>query len=277
MRTAFVWIFALATVIPAQSQSDQTAGPAEPVRSYRLIRENEDWSFLKDPSLRQDFWDRFKYIRLGPEGWYLTIGGEVREALEQVGNDTWGKQNYTNTFFLERYMLHTDWHFGRRFRAFVQLKSGLESYRQGGPRPIDEKKLDFEAAFVEIGTEDGDSWVALQAGRQELNYGSGRLVSVREGPNVRQSFDGAKLKGKAGEWRVDLFAARPDLDKPGFFDNVPDHQTAFWGGKVARPDGMVRLKTAAVRRARRFGPISRSAIRLRDRKVRIPFAQKIKT
>ncbi len=249
MRTVLVWTFALVTVVPADAQSDVTPGPIEPaptqpssaarsaeaVPPYSLLRENEDWSALKDPSLRHGIWDRLKYIPLGPNGWYLTIGGEIREAFEQVGNDNWGKQNFMNSFFLERYMLHTDWHFGRLFCAFVQLKSGLESYRQGGARPIDEKKLDFEAAFVEVGSDKGENWLVLQVGRQELNYGSGRLVSVREGPNVRQSFDGAKMKTKAGEWRADLFAVRPDLDKPGFFDNVPDHQTAFWGVYGTRP------------------------------------------
>ncbi len=75
----------------------------------------------------------------------------------------------------------------------------------------------------------------LRVGRQELNYGSGRLVSVREGPNVRQSFDGVKIRSKAGAWNVDAFAARPDLDKIGFFDNVPDHKTAFWGLYATRP------------------------------------------
>jgi hypothetical protein len=236
MRTALRWILALAVPIPvAHAQSGQTGDSSQAVRTYSLMREDEDWSFLQDPSLRQDFWDLIKYIRLGPQGWFLTIGGEAREAFEQVGNDNWGKQNYTNTFFLERYMLHMDWHLGKYVRAFVQLKSGLESFRTGGPRPIDEKKLDFEAAFVEVGTTTGDKWLVLQAGRQELNYGSGRLVSVREGPNVRQSFYGAKLKAKAGDWRVDLFATRPDLDKPGFFDNVPDHQTAFWGVYATRP------------------------------------------
>jgi len=236
MRNVSAWMLALAAAIPgAQAQADLPSSSAEPVRTYTLLREDEDWSFLNDPSLRQDFWDPIKYIPLGPEGWFLTIGGEAREAFEQVGNDNWGKQPYTNTFFLERYMLHTDWHLGKYVRAFVQLKSGLESFRTGGPRPIDEKKLDFEAAFVEVGATSGDNWVVLQAGRQELNYGSGRLVSVREGPNVRQSFDGAKLKGKAGEWRVDLFATRPDIDKPGFFNNIPDHQTAFWGVYATRP------------------------------------------
>jgi Alginate export len=236
MRTVPAWTIAIAIAISTvHAQTEQTASSAEPVRTYSLLREDENWSFLKNPSLRQDPWDRLKYIPLGHDGWFLTVGGEAREAFEQVGNDNWGKQPYTNTFFLERYMLHTDWHFGEHFRAFVQLKSGLESFRQGGPRPIDEKKLDFEAAFVEIGSTEGDRWVALQAGRQELNYGSGRLVSVREGPNVRQSFDGAKLKAKAGAWRIDAWAARPDLDRPGFFDNVPDHRTTFWGVYATRP------------------------------------------
>jgi hypothetical protein len=47
----------------------------------------------------------------------------------------------------------------------VELKSGLNSYRIGGPRPIDEKKLDFQAAFLEVGTGDGRNWLKLRAGR----------------------------------------------------------------------------------------------------------------
>jgi Alginate export len=236
MRTAFVWMSAMATAISVvHAQPYQTADSGEAVRTYSLMRVDEDWSFLKVASRRQDFWEPIKYIRLGSDGWFLSIGGEARESFEQVGNDNWGKQNYTNSFFLERYMLHTDWHLGKYVRAFVQFKSGLESFRTDGPRPIDEKKLDFEAAFVEVGSATGDNWLVLQAGRQELNYGSGRLVSVREGPNVRQSFDGGKLKVKAADWRIDLFATRPDLDKPGFFDNVPDHKTAFWGVYATRP------------------------------------------
>lgn len=122
--------------------------------------------FSQEPSCRQDFWDPIKYIPLGSGTWFLSIGGEAREAFEQVGNDNWGKQPYTNTFFLERYMLHTDWHLGKYVRAFVQLKSELESFRTGGPRPIDEKKLDFEAAFDEVGSATGDNWLFFRpAGR----------------------------------------------------------------------------------------------------------------
>jgi hypothetical protein len=215
--------------------NDQSSTPATPNRAYSLLREDEDWSFLKDPALRSDFWDPIKYIPLRADGWYLTIGGEVREVFERVGNDNWGKQPYMNAFSLQRYMLHTDWHFGRHFRAFVQLKSGLELSRQGGPRPIDEKKLDFEAAYFEVGDSEKKNGIVLRVGRQELNYGSGRLVSIREGPNVRQSFDGVKIRSKAGAWNLDAFAVRPDLDKSGFFNNAPDHKTAFWGIYATRP------------------------------------------
>ena len=218
-----------------QVQADTRTNSSEPDRSYSLLRENEDWSFLKNPLFKQDFWDPIKYIPLGSDDRYLTLGGEVREVLERVGNDNWGKQPYWNTFVLQRYMFHSDWHLGEHFRVFIQLKSSLEDYRRGGPRPIDEKKLDFEAAYFEAGTAGKRNWIVLRVGRQELNYGSGRVVSVRQGPNVRQSFDGFKIRSKAGEWNVDAWAVRPDLDKFGFFDNVPDHRTAFWGIYTTRP------------------------------------------
>ena len=121
----------LVAVSSAHAQSDETTAPVGPVRTYSLLRENEDWSFLKDPSLRQDFWDPIKYIPLGEDGWYLTIGGDIREVFERVGNDNWGKQPYMNAFSLQRYMLHSDWHLGKYFRVFVQLKSGLEAFRRG--------------------------------------------------------------------------------------------------------------------------------------------------
>jgi hypothetical protein len=233
MRFSAAWVIAF--FLAGLRLQAQNADSTTPVATYNLLRENDDWSFLADSTLRADFWDPLKYIPLGCDDCYLTIGGEVREAFEQVGNDNWGKQPYMNAFFLERYMLNSDWHLGKNFRVFVQLKSGLESFRQGGPRPIDEKKLDFEAAFFEIGSTHTKNWAILRVGRQELNYGSGRLVSVREGPNVRQSFDGAKVRSKAGLWNIDAFAVRPDLDKLGFFDNVPDHMTAFWGIYATRP------------------------------------------
>jgi Alginate export len=237
-RTCLLAGLALLIVAPRLlGQSAPTDEAPKVDRDYKLLREDEDWTFLRDPALRQDFWDPIKYIplRRGANGWYLTIGGEAREVWEQIGNDNWGQQPFMNGYLNERYMLSFDVHYGKHVRTFIELKSGLNSFRAGGPRPIDEKKLDFQAAFLEVGTSGNQNWIKFRAGRQEMEYGSGRLIDVRQGPNVRLSFDGFKIKSKVDAWNIDVFAMRPDLDKPGFFNNAPNHQVGFWGVYSTRP------------------------------------------
>ena len=238
MRTLMI-LMIVSFAIPrlSQGQSVPTTESPAPARIYHLLREDDDWSFLADPAKKKELWDPIKYIRLrsGRNDWFLSIGGEAREVWEQIGNDNWGQQPFMNGYFNERYMLYVDVHYGKHVRSFVEFKSGLNSYRIGGPRPIDEKKLDFQAAFVEVGTGDERNWIKVRAGRHEMEYGSGRLIDVREGPNVRLSFDGFKVKAGVGSWQIDGFAVRPDLDKPGFFDNAPNHSVGFWGVYAVRP------------------------------------------
>ena len=232
MRTLTI-LMLVSFAIPrlSQGQSVTTTESPAPARIYHLLREDDDWSFLADPDKRQDFWDPVKFIRLrsGRNDWFLSVGGEAREVWEQIGNDNWGQQPFMNGYFNERYMLYFDVHYGKHVRTFFELKSGLNSYRIGGPRPIDEKKLDFQAGFLELGTSAEDKSIELRVGRQELEYGSGRLIDVREGPNVRLSFDGFMVKSKINSWQIDGFAMRPDLDMFGFFDNAPNHAVGFWG------------------------------------------------
>jgi Alginate export len=208
-----------------------------PDRSYKLIRSDEDWIFLQDKSLREDFLDPIKYVplRTNAKDWYLTFGGEAREVWEQIGNDNWGQSPFWNGYLNERYMLSTDLHLGPHVRTFLELKSGINSWRAGGPRPIDEKRLDFQAGFLEVGGATTWGSVQVRAGRQELEYGSGRLVDVREGPNVRLSFDGFLARVRAHGWQLDGIAMRPDEDNPGFFNNSPDHAAGFWGAYATRP------------------------------------------
>src|ERR1700760_4981779 len=237
------FLFMLAAVVllvtraPVGAQSVSSAIPDSADRTIKLLREDEDWSFLANPAYRQDFWDPVKYIRLrsGSDDWFMTISGEAREVWEQIGNDYWGQAPFWNGYLNERYMLGFDIHYGPHVRTFVDFKSGINSFRYGGPRPIDEKTLDFQAAFLQVGTAEGQNSVDLRVGIHELEYGSGRLIDVRQGPNVRLSFAGFLVQSKINDWRLDGFAMRPDLDKPGFFDNRPNHQVGFWGVYASRP------------------------------------------
>jgi hypothetical protein len=223
--------FALLVSSRILAQAVSTDQVSEVSRKYQLLREDEDWTFLRNSELKQDRWDQIKYIPFhrNAASSYLTIAGEAREVWEQIGNDNWGQEPYTNGYLNERYMLSFDFHYGEHISSYVELKSGLNSFRDGGPRPIDEKKLDFQAGFLEVGTAGSSNWVKLRTGRQEMEYGSGRLIDVREGPNVRLSFDGFKIKSNLNAWKIDGFAMRPDLDNPGFFDNAPNHAVGFWG------------------------------------------------
>ena len=148
MRSFSILLILCLAASLSQAQSIAAPESPAPARTYHLLREDDDWSFLADPAERQDFWDPIKYIPLreGRDGWFLSIGGEAREVWEQIGNENWGQQPFMNGYLNQRYMLDFDFHFGNHVRTFVELKSGLNSYRSGGPRPIDEKTLDFQAS-----------------------------------------------------------------------------------------------------------------------------------
>ena len=88
-----------------------------------------------------------------------------------------------------------------------------------------------------------NSSLTLRIGRQEMAFGSGRMVDLREGPNVPLSFDGFRLSWKSPGWQVDGFATRPVQNEPGIFDDPPQHDFAFWGLYATHPLGQTQRKT----------------------------------
>jgi hypothetical protein len=210
--------------------------------AYKLLRYDEDYRYLEDPSRRTDLFDPLKYIPLpGGDGRYLTIGGDVREWFESYHHDSFGaapaNRHGINTYILQRYMLYGDLHLGPQFRAFVQSINGFEDGRIGGPRPgIDRDTFDLHQAFVDWKWDvDNENSITWRLGRQELEYGTGRLIDVREGPNLRLSFDAARVLSKVGDWSVDGWWGKPVLNQVGTFDDSPNPDVSFWGLYGVRP------------------------------------------
>jgi hypothetical protein len=236
---AFAWAFTLTVVwaSPARAQSAPADPNARP--AYQQYRYDEDWSGLKDASRHQDEWDAIKYVPLKRDDWYLSVGGEARWRYEQVRNPGFGSQpEDANGYALQRYLLHTDWHFGTRVRAFIEIQSALEDGRNGGPRPTDRNTLDWHEAFVDVKLQASNRGsVALRLGRHEVGFGAGRLISAAEGLNVRRSFDGARLIVKRGAWTWNSTAMRLVLSVPGMFDDRSDSGLLSWGagGNGPRP------------------------------------------
>jgi hypothetical protein len=203
-----------------------------PLPTFKTIRWEEDYSYLSEESkIVRSYFDPIKFIPLCKNNKsYLSVGGEMRYQYEYVDNANWGEgEQDKNGYLLQRYMLHTDFHFGRYLRIFAQLKSGIASGKEVELDPPDEDLLDIHQAFADLLIVEKKLQLTLRIGRQEMMYGSSRLVSVREAPNVRQSFDAGKLIFKFNTWQADAFFSRPVETNRGFFDDGSDRNVQFFG------------------------------------------------
>jgi hypothetical protein len=209
--------------------------PPQPGRPFiGMLRTDEDWSFLKDPANRTEFWDPLKYIPLGKEDWYLSLGGETRQRYEIYHNFPFalppGVPDDDNGYYLMRYMLHGDLHLGPHLRLFTQFKSAIpvdKAFVTGA----DKNELDVNQLFIEFNSQLGETGppFALRAGRQEFHYGMGRLLTIREGPNNRQGWDGLRGSVSLGSWQVEAFYALHVKDGFYMFDDEPLDDEMIWG------------------------------------------------
>lgn len=192
------------------------------IPDFKLLRAAENYSALKHTS-SEGLWYKLKYIPLRKQG-FMTLGGDWRSVFQWLQNENWIEKNDDVALF-QRYMLHHDLHLGKHFRLFTQLKSGLTFGRNGVKLPFDTDYLDLHQLFV--GIQFGKS--TIEIGRRELLYGARRLISIREGTNIRQSFDGLRWQWRANRFSIDLLSYAYNPQDTGFFDNTTDFSQLLWG------------------------------------------------
>lgn len=206
-------------------------GYAQMLPPFKLLRYEEDYSFLGNDSTR-NWYQATKFKSLSKNNkTFLSIGGDIRYQYQWFRHENWGESPADNDgFILTRYLTHADLHAGPHFRTFVQLQSSLANGMINPPSPVDENQLDLHQAFADFSL----SPFTVRVGRQELLYGSQRLVAVRDGPNNRQSFDAAKLVYTRNNWKADFFFSYYVRSKPKIFDDGLNKTTKFWGGYLVK-------------------------------------------
>ncbi|OUL98815.1 alginate export family protein [Variovorax sp. JS1663] len=225
-RSALLWISLLCAnpMAMAQGSVDRPA--------LKSLRFDEDWSPLRDPALRTDFLDPLKWIPLNDSGsWYATLGGELRERYEYVRAPVFGLGSPPrNDYFLSRASLFADIHFGPGFRTFVEIAAAHAPGWSGSPPATQKDTLDVLQAFGEAKLSLGEGQLSVRAGRQQMSFGSSRLVGVRDSPNIRRSFDGVRVTWiESKDLRVDAFAVQPVAPRTGRFDDGRDRAQDLWG------------------------------------------------
>lgn len=203
--------------------------------SFKTLRYDEDYGYLKTDS-NSNWYKKTKYTDLpGSKLAYISFGGDIRYQYFYIKNEDWGEAPVDkDRFILTRYLVHADLHAGKYFRTFIQLQSSLANGKEAPPSPVDENQLDLHQAFFDVSLPSDSHSFMLRVGRQELLYGSQRLVAVREGPNNRQSFDAAKLVYAKNNFSADMFFSHYVRSKQQIFDDGFNKNTKFWGAYIVR-------------------------------------------
>lgn len=239
---------------PVLAQQESSRPPFAP------NAQEDDWSFLADPARRNDPLDPLKYIPLGEQGHsYAYFGGNLRLTARGFDDENFGSRPGFDATFHRRVMIHGGVVVDNRVRLFAELKHGAVSGEKLPLPPAEQEKLDLHQLFVE-GRFGSKREHRIRLGRQELHYGRGLLISVREGPNVRASHDGALLRIQSGRWRADAFLTRPVTSDFGAFDDKREPGAALWAvyaaGKLAGGIELDLYYLGDRRRGRRYDSVA---------------------
>ncbi len=230
--TCFLLLIVLPHMVRAQTPDPAPPGtPANPDRPpLNPFPQLGNWSFLKDPSQRTDFFDPIKYIPIGNGVSFLSFGLEYRIEYERYTayDFDMGPQDQSG-YLMQCLLPHMDLHFTNHVRIYTEFQFDYIDFRKGGPRPGIDQYRGGHQLFFELGSNaTSGSGLNLLAGRQEIVEGRGRLFDNNEGPTVKLSFDGFKLRYTSRKGNVDVFAVKPVNDGLGYFDNWPVHTQTVW-------------------------------------------------
>jgi Alginate export len=214
----------------------------EPQSPYHFLRYDDVPSDQQSPFWPKDFWAPIKFIPLDIlPGSYINFGGELRERVEHYTHPFFGlTPQGTTTYDLHRLLLNADLHLGDSFRTFVQFGNYLATSPSTSPA-TDVDRFDLQQGFADVKFRIGEkASLTFGGGRYEMELGVGRLVDVREGPNIHLSFDGGRVIYESPALRVDAFGAAPVVPERGTFDDhsdalAPFPGKAFWGLYAVMP------------------------------------------
>jgi hypothetical protein len=219
MKKLIITFFMLMVSVKGMAQDN--------TRIFSSNRWEEDYRYLNSNPARNAY-EKIKFLPLlnDRDDVYISLGGNFRERINVYDNDLLGfDPQGSGTQFLHRFLVHADFHATDKFRAFVQFGSYLSNNDGLETGPFDKDSVDLQQGFFDLNYEA----VTARLGRQEFSLGSSRLISVREGQNVRRAFDGMRVMLQAGTLDLDVFGFEEVKINKNSFDDYGDPKEKVWG------------------------------------------------
>ena len=233
-RSLVLAVIAMTLTAPACGRADD-ATPQRPAILFN--RWQEDWSVLADPRVPRQPGDELKYVPLSrddPKS-YLSFGASLRVRFEANDAPNFGVQDTpAQSYFLNRTEVHADLRVADQLQVFTQLQA---EYAPGktDPTPVDRNRLDLEQGFVALVEPVDDGTLKLRLGRQQMAFDLQRFVSIRDGPNVRQSYDAAWGDYENGPWRYIAFYGYPvQVLDTATFDDYSGNALTYGGLRIEK-------------------------------------------
>jgi len=221
----------------AAAADEAPACPARPAINFN--RWNENWSVLAYPCVPAQPFDSLKYMPLSDDGLtYLSLGANLRERMEHNDAPAFGigAGGRPDTYVIQRTEVHADLRLGRELQVFTQIEDA-RPFHKDAVSPVDKDQMDVEQAFVAYARQLDDGWFKARVGRQEMAFDLQRFIAVRDGPNVRQSFDAVWADWESGPWRWIAYLTQPVQSRDvSSFDDYSSRHQLFNGFRVERHD-----------------------------------------
>jgi len=190
--------------------NERKAPPVAPYAPFGLLPVsafNVDFRYMEKPGYEKDVFDPVKRIHPNND-WLLSFGGNfwARNMRETDSRLAPGDNTYT----LIRTRLHADLWYRDQVRLFAEGIDARSFGQEKSPLNIDVNHTDILNLFADIkvaNLKDGKAYVRV--GRQELLYGSQRLISTLDWANSRRTFQGVKTFWHSPKFDLDAFWVRP--------------------------------------------------------------------
>lgn len=207
------------------------APPVSPYAPFALLPTSAfdiDFRYLEKPEHEKDFFDPVKRIHLGDD-WLLSFGGQFWYRYMHETDSRLNAAGADNKYHLFRTRFHADLWYQDRVRLFAEFIDARAAGQDLPALAIDKNHTDMLNLFADIKLgqfHDGPAY--MRVGRQELLYGSQRLISTLDWANTRRTFQGIKTFWRTPTFDLDAFFVRPMTTERNEFDHW-DKDRNFFG------------------------------------------------